>query len=117
MKNKSRIAYLLSTENTRDDHGQYHPSDVKRKIFVEPFSIQRNEFMRGGEMGLKPEIGFKTASINYRGEKTIQYEDKTYAIYRTYSYSGDYGDPDAIELYCEPKTGEFNERYEGGAFR
>ena len=43
---------------------------------------------------------FKMFGADYNGEKTLEYNGKTYAIYRVY-----HPDEDYIELYAESKGG------------
>jgi hypothetical protein len=63
-------------------------------------SITRAEFFEGGRNGLNPEFKFTMFFGDYSGESIVEYQGKTYAVYRTYLRR-----TDIIELYVERKGG------------
>ena len=78
------------------------PSETKVEIFVREESITRSEWNTAGVQGLQPTIVLVTATVNYNGEKAVEYDGERYSIYRTFRRS----DTDEMELYCEKKVGE-----------
>lgn len=99
------VAYLISLSYEEDHLGQRIPNGENRtEVFVTVDSIDRREWMDAGRNGMKPELKLKTASVNYSGEKEIEYEGTMYSIYRTYNIP----DSDEIELYLQRKVGVQN---------
>lgn len=95
------IAYLIKETNRRNDVGQFVPEEEKTQIFVSVENVSRNEWFSAGKNGLASELVMTTASINYAGQKLIEYDGVRYAIYRTFIIS----DGDDIELYLSRKAG------------
>lgn len=93
------IAYLLSEKYEQNEIGYPVPQIDKKEIFVSEKSITRSEWRAAGKFGLNPSVVLVTPLINYTGEKKIEYNGKTYGIYRTYSNG------EEIELYLETKAG------------
>ena len=95
-------AYLFELEYIEDEIGQQISTDKKRtEILISVESVNRTEFFRAGQSGLSPEYVFKTAAVNYSGEKEVEYDGTRYAVYRTYNPP----DSDEIELYVQRKVG------------
>ncbi|MBE7044778.1 MAG: phage head-tail adapter protein [Ruminococcaceae bacterium] len=97
------IAYLIQSGGyIEDEIGQRLPAEeIRTEIFVSVASVSRSEFFGAGKTGLTPEYVLKTVSVNYSGEKELEYDGERYAIYRTFSPS----DSDEIELYISKKVG------------
>lgn len=94
--------YLISKTYKEDELGQRIPEKENRiEVFVRIESVNRTEFYKAGQSGLKPEFVFVTNKINYSGEQELEYEGKRYDIYRTYSPP----DSDDIEIYVHKKVG------------
>ncbi len=96
---------LIQKSYTKDEIGQYIPNGESRiEIFVTVNSVSRREWMDAGRNGMRPELMLTTASINYSGEKEVEYEGVRYAVYRTYNPP----DSDEIEIYLQRKAGVQN---------
>lgn len=96
------VAYLIQKLYKDDEIGQrILESETRIEIFVTVESVSRREWYDAGKSGLNPEIKLTTAAINYSGEKEIEYNGISYAVYRSYQSSN----TDQIELYLERKNG------------
>ncbi len=96
------VAYLISVIYKEDSLGQKIPNGENRlEVFVTVESVGRREWIDAGRNGLNPELKLTTASLNYSGEKEIEYEGVRYAVYRTYNAP----DSDEIEFYLQRKAG------------
>lgn len=93
------ICTLISQTYTKDAELNMIPTPIRKDVFCEEEEIYSSEFFEAKRSGLSASIMLKTATVNYSGEKFLEYKGNTYAIYRTYR-KGDY-----IELYCEDKAG------------
>ncbi|MDA1620154.1 MULTISPECIES: phage head closure protein [Bacillus cereus group] len=95
------ILFFPVVTTTKDDLGQIEVSeDFTRQVFCEKKSISQNEFFQAGQNGFKPKCVLIVYSLDYQEEQKVQYNNKTYIIYRTYER-----DDERIELYCEVKAG------------
>ncbi len=93
---------LIQETYTKDEYGVEQPSSIKaRKVLAQKTSVSSSEFFAGGRNGLNPEFRFDIFAGEYQGERTLQYNDLTYAIYRTYHPDG----TDYMELYVERQGG------------
>lgn len=96
------FAYLIKQVYEKDKIGQIKSKiETKTEIFITVTSVSRTEFYKAGSSGITPDFVFRTASINYTGEKEIEYCDERYSIYRAYNLP----DSDEIELYVHKKVG------------
>lgn len=97
----NNILFFPVLTTTTDDLGQVEVIEgFTRQVFCEKKSISQNEFFQAGQNGFKPECVLIVYSLDYQEEQKIQYNNKTYSIYRTYER-----DDERIELYCEVKVG------------
>ncbi|WP_242270999.1 phage head closure protein [Bacillus cereus group sp. BfR-BA-01425] len=95
------ILFFPVVTTTKHDLGQIEVSeDFTRQVFFEKKSISQNEFFQAGQNGFKPKCVLIVYSLDYQEEQKVQYNNKTYIIYRTYER-----DDERIELYCEVKAG------------
>ena len=95
------ILFFPVVTTTKDDLGQIEVSeDFTRQVFCEKKSISQNEFFQAGQNGFKPKCVLIVYSLDYQEEQKVNYNNKTYSIYRTYER-----DDERIELYCEVKAG------------
>ena len=92
--------FLLKTEKTKDSRGAWHSTFTKRQVFCKVKSINRTEFFEAGRNGLNPAFLFLIFAGDYEGEESLEYNGKSYAIYRTYKTPSDY-----MELYAERQGG------------
>ena len=85
-----------------DDNTEQYIEDYRiENVFCKVESIQRDEFYRASQNGMKPQYKFTTARVNYNNENIVLYKDCRYSIYRTFDKPG----KDDIELYVEDKEG------------
>lgn len=92
---------LLATTTTKDAYGVHKESFTKNQVFCTVNSVTRTEFFSAGRNGLNPEYMFEVFAGDYSGERTLEYNGATYAIYRTYRpLNSDY-----IELYAQTEGG------------
>lgn len=91
---------LLAATKTQNAVGVWEESYTPRTVFAQVDSVTRAEFFDGGRNGLNPEYRFTLFFGDYAGERVLEYNGETYAIYRTY-----HARTDIIELYTERKGG------------
>lgn len=94
------VAYLISESYTQNDIGVQVPTSSKTSIFVREKSITRTEWRDAGHFGLNPSTVLVTPSVNYSGQRVVEYKGERYSVYRTFQT-----DSDDIELYLEKKAG------------
>ena len=93
------VITLVAQSITKDTYGIEVITESKRTVFAEVESISQSEFFAAADTELNPEYRFRVFFGDYKGEEVLKYQEKRYAIYRTYR-SGDY-----MELYTERKVG------------
>lgn len=93
--------YLIGNSKAQDEMGVWREqASAPIGVFAQVKSVTRNEFFDGGRNGLNPQFQFTVFRGDYNGETVVIYEDKPYAVYRTYIADEDY-----IELYVERQGG------------
>lgn len=97
---RSTVISLLAETKTKDEYGVYQTSTTSREVYCQVQSVTRSEFFEAGRNGLNPEYEITMFFGDYEGEKLVEYNGNTYAVYRTYQ-----GRNDTIELYVERKGG------------
>jgi len=98
---RSDVLKLIGQSYERDDNGVMQLVDTtEREIFCQVESITRNEFFEAGRNGLNPEYKFLIFFGDYQNERVVEYDEKRYAVYRTFR-----GKNDIIELYVERQGG------------
>lgn len=97
---RSDVINLISESRTQDDYGRWIATKTTKQVMCQVDSITRAEFFEGGRNGLNPEFKFTMFFGDYSGESIVEYQGKTYAVYRTYLRR-----TDIIELYVERKGG------------
>lgn len=95
------VLVLLSQEYMKDEYGVPQPLITRKEVFCQVHSATRAEFFEGGRNGLNPTFMFTMFNGDYAGETIVEYQGRTYSIYRTYIVPG----TDYIELYVERKGG------------
>ena len=93
------VITLVALTITKDTYGIETSTESQRTIFAEVESISQSEFFAARDAQLQPEYRCRVFFGDYKGEEILEYQNKRYAIYRTYR-SGDY-----MELYAERKVG------------
>lgn len=95
------VCHLISIETVRDNLGQFIKTEKPVMIFCSLMSITRAEFNTAGQMGHKPDMMLIVDSDSYNQEKYLEYQNKKYAVYKTFRRVDHY-----TELYCEVKAGD-----------
>lgn len=98
--NKLIDVILISQTVTYDTMGVPTITEKETALKGNFQSISAQEFFRGGEMGLKPEMIVKVWDREYNGETLLKYNGVRYIIYRTYLVSDG-----RVELYCQKDVG------------
>lgn len=94
------VLKLFKTTYVNDKYGVPKPVNEAVEVFCERQSVTRSEFFNAGRNGLNPEYVFTVFKGDYEGETVLEYDGKTYSVYRAYETDSDY-----IELYVERKGG------------
>lgn len=95
------LTLIRQKDAVEDEYGIMQPSEwEKTEVFCQVHSITRAEFFEGGRNGLNPQYRFTMFHGDYSGERLVEYEGETYAVYRTYRTDDDY-----IELYVQREGG------------
>jgi hypothetical protein len=97
---KSNIITLLSSNKEQDEYGVWRETYTENTVYCSVESVSAQEFHEGGRNGLNPAYRMVMFFGDYNGERLLEYDGETYAIYRTYRRKGDF-----IELYVERKGG------------
>lgn len=103
---RSNVIKLITETKTKNSYGVYETVLTYKQVFCNVSSVTMSEFFEGGRTGLKPEYRITMFSGDYDGEQLLEYEGKSYAIYRTYKKT-----TDTIELYVERKGGTNGKEY------
>lgn len=99
--NKAAKIALLKKEYEQNSIGEWIETYTKTNVFAYVESISMNEFYQAGQQGFKPEFRFLTWATEYADEEELEYNEKVYTIYRTYSR-----DDGRVELYVTLKKGD-----------
>ena len=97
---RSSVISLISEKRYKNEYGVFQTCASSRDVFCQVNSVSRAEFFEAGRNGLNPEYEFTMFAGDYNGEKVVEDNGETYAVYRTY-----YGRTDTIELYVERRGG------------
>lgn len=98
---RSAVIKLIAETKTKNEYGVFGDTKTtSREVYAQVQSVTRAEFFDAGRNGLNPEFEFTMFFGDYEGEKLVEYNGNTYAVYRTYQ-----GRNDTIELYVERKGG------------
>lgn len=97
---RSNIIYLLKETQAQDAYGVWRKTYTRRMVYCDVRSVTATEFFEGGRNGLNPEYQFTMFGPDYEGERLVEYNGQTYAVYRTYIAR-----TDALELYVQREGG------------
>lgn len=97
---RSDVISLISVTRVQDDYGDWTETLQKRQVYCQVNSIQQREFFEAGRNGLNPQYRFTIFFGDYQDEELVEFNGKTYSIYRTYLKKND-----QLELYVERKGG------------
>ena len=98
---RSDVINLISEETQKDKYGMTRTTESKREVFCNVSSVSSSEFFSAHQNNLNAEFRFTMFRYDYEGEKKVEYDGKTYSVYRTHLNQ----DSDEIELYVERKAG------------
>lgn len=104
------VIRLLSPIEAKDEYGVTRQTYESREVFCRVDSVTRAEFFEGGRNGLNPSFRMTMFHGDYDGESLLEYQGKSYSVYRTYQTDSDY-----IELYVERKGGTNGKEGTSGA--
>ncbi len=97
---RSNVIKLITESKVKNSLGVYETALIYKQVFCNVSSVTMSEFFEGGRSGLTPVYRMSMFGGDYSGEKMLEYEGRTYSIYRTYKKT-----VDTIELYVEEKGG------------
>lgn len=97
---RSNVIKLIKAVQTQDEYGVWRETLTSRQVFCDVRSVNRSEFFEAGRSGLNPEFVFTVFFADYEDETLLEFDGKTYSIYRTYLTRSD-----TLELYAERKGG------------
>ena len=97
------VAYLIEKERYVDADGVEHVNETEKEVFCRVGGIYSKEFNEAYQSGIQLAYKLVIPTIDYNGETTVKYNDKKYAVYRTFP-SGD-----TIELYVQQDAGEWKQ--------
>lgn len=86
---------LVSVTTTTNDMGDIIDVETKRQVFADKKSVRQNEFYQAAATGLKPELMFVIRTVEYKQERKLEFNLKTYSIIRTYEKENEF-----TELVC-----------------
>lgn len=95
------VIELLTSKLTLDDYGVQRQTITAKQIFARVASVTRSEFFNANRAGLNPEMRFEIFHGDYDGQTLVRWQNKTYAVYRTYHVPG----TDYLELYVQREGG------------
>ena len=98
------VCYLIKVNTTYDDIGQPINTEDRLKRFCEVGAITRAEWDTAGQNGVKPSTMIILNAFEYGGELDVEYNEKRYSVYRTYTRQ----ESNKTELYLEIKAGDDN---------
>lgn len=94
---RDTVLFLITPVMSADEYGiPQEATPQRRKVFARVESVSRSEFFDAGRNGLSPEFVFKMFAYDYDGQKVVEYNGKTYSVYRTFL-----GHSDTLELYVQ----------------
>lgn len=90
---------LVSVAREQNEIGDTVEVEKPRKVYANRKSIRQSEFYQAMTTGLRPEIMFEVNIFDYKDEKKLKHEGKTYSVIRTYINESDH-----MEIVCEGMT-------------
>lgn len=95
------VIELVPVETSKNDIGDAISTPTPRQVFANKKDVRQSEFYQAMATGLRPELMFEVRSVEYKGEKTLRYNNEPYSIIRTYSKNGE-----ITELVCQGIVGD-----------
>ncbi|NLM67495.1 MAG: phage head closure protein [Enterococcus sp.] len=72
-----------------------------RSVYAREKSISQSEFFQAAQSDIQAATCFIIRSCDYNGEEFIEYNSKTYHIYRIFNVKNE-----MVELWCEVRIGD-----------
>lgn len=96
------FCYLINrtTAQTLDDLGQMIETEAKIKVQALEKPISSSEFFKAHQEDIQATLLLEISRFKYNGENEIEYNGKTYEVYRTYPLG-----ISKIELYLSERKG------------
>lgn len=96
------FAYLINrtTAATLDDLGQMVETTTKTKVQVLEKPISSSEFFKAHQEDIQAVVLLEMSRFKYGGQNEVEYQGKTYEVYRTYPLG-----IAKIELYLSERKG------------
>lgn len=85
----NKICYLITGVPSYDSQGNQIVVPVKKEVFCQSRGVWQSEYYNAARVDLKPSVTLVLSDDrDYEGEKTVEYEGKTYDIIRTFPHDG-----------------------------
>lgn len=96
------FCYLISrtTAQTLDDLGQMVETETETKVQALEKPISSSEFFKAHQEDIQATLLLEISRFKYNGENEVEYNGKTYEVYRTYPLG-----ISKIELYLSERKG------------
>ena len=89
-----------TTAQTLDDLGQMMETEQKIKVQALEKPISSSEFFKAHQEDIQASVLLEISRFKYNGENEVEYQGKTYEVYRTYPLG-----ISKIELYLSERKG------------
>lgn len=97
---RSHTIKLIAVTISTDDICQNVAVETERTVYCQVQSIDGNEFLRAGQLGIQARYRVTMFKYDYAGESIVEIDGARYGVYRTYE-----GRNDTLDLYVERKAG------------
>lgn len=100
---RSCVITLVGETYTTDGIGQQIVTPIATDVYAQVESVSGTEWHDAGRNGIRPSYRFVMFLYDYNDETTIEYNGKSYSVYRTFIRKDD-----NIELYVQERGGDNN---------
>lgn len=97
---RSNTIKLIGVTISTDDILQNVATETVKTVYCDIQSIDGNEFLRAGQLGIQARYRVTMFKYDYNGESVVEIDGSRYGVYRTYE-----GRNDTLDLYVERKAG------------
>lgn len=94
------VCTLVKVTVERSANGGHTTTKTRRELYCTRKHINQSEFFKAHQEGLRSDLCLIIYWDEYEGEQTVEYNGKSYAVYRVFE-RGD----DMAELYCGERAG------------
>ena len=98
------VINLISQVYSVDSVGNQISTDTARQVYASRRPISRSEFFTAQTAGIKAEHLFVISSLDYEGERLVEYAGEKFTVYRVYE-----NEHEQTELYVERRLGDYGE--------